>query len=568
MSDVLIAERYRLIEQLGRGGMGRVWLARDEVLRRDVAIKEIILGQSMIEVEQVELVERTLREARVAARLTHHNVVRIYDVLAVGNQPWIVMEYVRSRSLHNVIETVGRLPVGQVARIGLALLGALRAAHEAGVLHRDVKPSNVLLGDDGRVVLTDFGLAIVDTGEGTLTTPGLILGSPQFVAPERALQGTSSREADLWSLGATLYAAVEGHSPYARSTSMATLAALATESPDTSWHAGPLRPVLTGLLRKNPRSRLTAAQVEEVLLAVAAGRRPPRVRRVPSPRRPTQAAALATVAMGDTAPPAPVSGVAVGDIQAAFPVSGAPVSAVPVSGAPMSGAAPTAPVGPARPKPPWRYRRIALAAVLAVALAGVGALAIATSRPTARTTSPAGGASAASWSGSSATSGFPACGAAAPLPSQPPNVDRRALVAGWVWYQDPTGYHIATPDAWTYSRLGTTSCFREPGGARLLSVEAWSPQDSDPVKALAWQERAGAPPEYRRVSLYPVEYFTAGADWEFTFAGPDGPRHAIKRCFLTAPGHGYAILWVTREFDWKANRTYFDMIAASFQPGS
>jgi serine/threonine protein kinase len=204
---------------------------RDEVLHRDVAIKEVNIPIDLSAAEREELRTRTLREARTAARLSHPNVVQIYDVLGVDDRPWIVMEYVKSQSLQNILVEEGPVAAPRAAAIGLAILRALDAAHSAGVLHRDVKPGNVLIAEDGRVVLTDFGLATFDGGEGSVTRPGLVWGSPEYVAPERAKHGVSSVEADLWSLGATLYAAVEGASPYARSTAMASLTALATEKP-------------------------------------------------------------------------------------------------------------------------------------------------------------------------------------------------------------------------------------------------------------------------------------------------------------------------------------------------
>ncbi|MEH0935285.1 serine/threonine-protein kinase [Micromonospora psammae] len=268
VQQVMIAGRYRLVELVGRGGMGRVWLARDGVLHREVAVKEVVPPQWLAEAERDELRLRTLREARTAARLNHPNVVRIYDVIRVDDRPWIVMEYVSSRSLQAVLDTTGPVDPRRAADIGLALLAALRAAHAAGVLHRDVKPHNVLVADDGRVMLTDFGLATFDGGDGLMTGPGLVLGSPQFVAPERAADGVSSVEADLWSLGATLHAAVEGRSPYARSTAMATLAALGSSPPDPAPHAGPLRPVLEGLLRRDHRERIGHDEAERLLTAV------------------------------------------------------------------------------------------------------------------------------------------------------------------------------------------------------------------------------------------------------------------------------------------------------------
>ncbi|NES38569.1 serine/threonine protein kinase, partial [Micromonospora sp. PPF5-17] len=273
MQQVVIAGRYRLLDLVGRGGMGRVWRARDEVLHREVAVKQVVPPNWLAAHERDELRGRTLREARTAARLSHPNVVRVYDVVRVDDDPWLIMEYVPSRSLQEIMDSDGPLDPRRAAGIGLAVLAALRAAHDAGVLHRDVKPANVLLARDGRVLLTDFGLAVFDGGDGMMTRPGLVLGSPQYVAPERAAEGVSSVEADLWSLGATLHAAVEGRSPYARSTAMATLAALASQPPDPAPHAGPLQPVLVGLLHRDPGHRLRHDDAAR-LLAVAASTGP------------------------------------------------------------------------------------------------------------------------------------------------------------------------------------------------------------------------------------------------------------------------------------------------------
>ncbi|MFE9914986.1 serine/threonine-protein kinase [Micromonospora sp. NPDC005553] len=347
----LVADRYRLLSPLGQGGMGRVWKARDEVLHRDVAIKELVPPPGLTDEERREMRERSLREARAIARLNNANVVRIFDVLRTDGDPWIVMEYVASKSLQDTLAEDGPVGVARTVEIGLGVLGALSAAHKAGVMHRDVKPGNVLLGDDGRVVLTDFGLATIP-GDPNVTRTGMVLGSPAYISPERARDGTAGPEADLWSLGATLYAAVEGKSPYARPSAIGTLAALATEPIPPPKNAGPLKAVLNGLLRKDPNERITA-EVAERLLRRAGGkrsrgislldgvRRPgpngprePRLPVVPAPRpaesvdRPvspppaaTTSAAAATPA-ADATPPAVVSG-AVADPTAVVPAESA-----------------------------------------------------------------------------------------------------------------------------------------------------------------------------------------------------------------------------------------------------
>ncbi|MEU6204165.1 protein kinase [Micromonospora musae] len=280
----LVADRYRLLSPLGQGGMGRVWKARDEVLHRDVAIKELVPPPSLTDDERREMRERSLREARAIARLNHINVVRIFDVLRTDGDPWIVMEYVASKSLQDTLAESGPVPSARAIEIGLGVLGALKSAHKAGVMHRDVKPGNVLLGNDGRVVLTDFGLATIP-GDPNVTRTGMVLGSPAYIAPERAHDGTAGPEADLWSLGATLYAAVEGKSPYARPSAIATLAALATEPLPPPKNAGPLKPVLQGLLRKDPRERIDAETAERMLRR-ANGRRARGISLLDGVRRP------------------------------------------------------------------------------------------------------------------------------------------------------------------------------------------------------------------------------------------------------------------------------------------
>ncbi|MFI5840171.1 protein kinase [Catenuloplanes sp. NPDC051500] len=265
-----IAGRYRLLRPLGQGAMGRVWLARDEMLQRDVALKEIVPPAGLTGDEVQELRERALREARAIAKVSQSNVVRIFDVLRTGEEPWIVMEYIASDSLQKVIATTGPVTPLRAAEIGLRVLGALRAAHAVGVLHRDVKPANVLLGEDGRIVLTDFGLATASDDPG-MTRTGVVMGSPAYLAPERAIGGPIGASADLWSLGASLYAAVEGRAPYTRPSSIATLAALATELPPMPQKAGPLLPVLEGLLRRDPALRVDAFEAERLLRHALSG---------------------------------------------------------------------------------------------------------------------------------------------------------------------------------------------------------------------------------------------------------------------------------------------------------
>lgn len=269
----MIAGRYRLLDVLGEGGMGTVWRARDEVLGREVAVKEVRAPAGLPTEDRERLYARLEREAWAAARVSHRSAVTVYDVVTEDGRPWIVMELVRGLTLAETLEAEGPLPPRRAARIGADVLAALRAAHEAGVLHRDVKPANVLLANDGRVVLTDFGIAAV-AGTSPLTMTGELIGSPEYLAPERAMGRTPGLAADLWSLGVLLYAAVEGASPFRRDTALDTLRAVVDEEPAPPERAGPLAPVIDGLLRKDPEQRMPAAEAEELLRVIGAGGTP------------------------------------------------------------------------------------------------------------------------------------------------------------------------------------------------------------------------------------------------------------------------------------------------------
>ncbi|MET9383723.1 serine/threonine-protein kinase [Streptomyces sp. NPDC002928] len=264
----LICGRYRLLAKLGHGGMGTVWRAKDETVDREVAVKEPRVPDTLPERERDKAFERMRREARAAARLDHPAVVNVYDVAVVDDRPWIVMELVRGRSLGDALQE-GTLGAREAARIGLEVLGALEAAHAAGVLHRDVKPDNVLLGRHDRVVLTDFGIAQIE-GETNLTDTGGFVGSPEYIAPERVLGQRPGPASDLWSLGVVLYAATEGVSPFRRSNTPATLQSVlnATPAPPASAQ-GPLAEAINGLLQKDPARRPGPAQVRALLEAAA-----------------------------------------------------------------------------------------------------------------------------------------------------------------------------------------------------------------------------------------------------------------------------------------------------------
>jgi tRNA A-37 threonylcarbamoyl transferase component Bud32 len=260
----LLAGRYRLGDVLGRGGMGTVWRAEDETLGRTVAVKELRFPGNIDEEEKRRLITRTLREAKAIARIRNNSAVTVYDVVEEDDRPWIVMELVEGKSLAEVIREDGLLEPRRAAEVGLAVLDVLRSAHREGILHRDVKPSNVLIAEDGRVVLTDFGIAQVE-GDPSITSTGMLVGAPSYISPERARGHKPGPAADLWSLGGLLYAAVEGTPPYDKGSAIATLTAVMTENLEEPKNAGPLREVIYGLLNKDPAQRLDDAGARALL---------------------------------------------------------------------------------------------------------------------------------------------------------------------------------------------------------------------------------------------------------------------------------------------------------------
>ncbi|WP_328806260.1 serine/threonine-protein kinase [Streptacidiphilus fuscans] len=269
-TDRVLAGRYLLGARLGRGGMGTVWRATDQMLDREVAVKELSVGH--LAEEDLQIVQsRMKQEARAAARIKHPGVITIHDVLEQDGKPWIVMELIDGRSLSELVEQEGVVDPREAARIGAQVLSALDRGHQLGVIHRDVKPANVLLERaTGRVVLTDFGIATF-VGDSALTRTGDLVGSPDYLAPERVHGGRPGPESDLWALGATLYAAVEGESPFRRESPLTTLAAVVTDPLPEPRNAGALAPVLRALMAKEPQDRPPASDVLRMLESVAAG---------------------------------------------------------------------------------------------------------------------------------------------------------------------------------------------------------------------------------------------------------------------------------------------------------
>ena len=269
MSQRLVAGRYRLNAMIGRGSSGSTWAATDELLGRRVALKKIDILRGMPPAEAKVLQERTLREARAVAALSNPHVVTVFDVLpATDTGPVIVMELLQGRSLARIIRERGRLPPGQAGTIGVAVASALLDAHANGIVHRDVKPSNILITGDGLTKLTDFGIAR-NAAEHTITGKGLIVGSPAYLAPEIANGLPAAPACDAWSLGATLFAAVEGHPPFEKGTAIDTVVSVVNDPVPPHQHAGPLAPAISGLLVKSPELRLRLDRAAPVLRRAA-----------------------------------------------------------------------------------------------------------------------------------------------------------------------------------------------------------------------------------------------------------------------------------------------------------
>ena len=603
-SQQLVAERYRLTSLIGSGGMGRVWLARDEVLRRDVAVKEVILPEGMSFEERDELFQRTLREARAAGRLSHPNVAAIYDVVQAQGRPWIVMELIRSRSLYDTIKEDGPVSPRRAAEIGLAVLAALRAAHNAGVWHRDVKPGNVLLAEDGRVVLTDFGLATFE-GDGTVTRAGVILGSAQYIAPERARAGAFGPESDMWSLGATLYAAVEGRSPYARDTPMATLTALATAPPDPPRRAGPLRQVLIGLLRKNPRLRMRPAEVEKLLLRIVNGdtlrRRAGLLARRPAdridPSGPTSTPPRPGGALTEPSPPGgtPVQRPSLGleamrdgefaAIGAARPETA--LTAAPARGpAGDAGGAPgvrdprpatraeaTARPAPVRPRTwPWLLGAVGIAMAVAVPTAaylrnekdrqaGLGAIsatgtATAPPSPTRPALTDAMRVQACrDQAGDRETTVVPQGGAA---------------LENWTTLVDPAGFRMNVPVGWGMSHVGAMACYRDPFSLKTLGVYANGPLADDLVNLVAdttdWVAAADLT-GFTPLGVQDLHLPEGGAMLQYTYQRGPTKMHG-QVTMMRRGGNVFTVYLLTSDNSWNVDREYLLAGPASFDLAS
>jgi serine/threonine protein kinase len=566
----MVGGRYELRAVLGRGGMGAVWLAQDDLLHREVAVKEILWPSQLEDSEREILRQRALREARMAARLSHPNIIRVFDVVEEDGSPWLVMELAPYPSLRKVIEEQGPLPPVRAAQIGLQILEAIRAAHAAGVLHRDIKPDNVLLGPEDRAILSDFGMAIAD-GSPTLTTSGLLIGSPSYMAPERALGKAATPAADLWSLGATLYAAVEGRPPFHRDGTIAVLTAITTAEPDLPRHAGAMWTPISSLLRKEPAERASAVEIEAMLrraaepdVACAMSPGPLADQSVePSPRgTPLAAPAVAPAEPGPS-----------GDL---LPPSATARLSGPGT---LHSSQPARDAGPTPPAPRQRFRLLAAAmAALVIAAVITTGIMLAISHAPPRSSAVQGRppairnpvshpVSRPARDASTRPSSSPGT-TASPSPSA--GAGRAELPAGFVWYHDPTGFSIGMPRGWQVSHQAGLVYFVDPASNRFLFVQQTTHAKLDPLAD--WRQqvpyRKAHEPGFRLLRLARVRYPQAerAADMEFTFYQHGQLTHVLSRNVLVDSHQAYALYWSTPQSQWAASQHLFAGFAATFRP--
>ncbi|MFJ9770183.1 protein kinase [Kitasatospora sp. NPDC101157] len=577
-AERLLAGRYELGERLGRGGMGTVWRAWDRMLDREVAVKELTVNHLPEEDLQI-LHTRMKREASAAARIKHPGVITVHDVLEQDGRPWIVMELVDGRSLADVISQDGTLPPRAAAEVGSQVLAALHRGHQLGVLHRDVKPANVLLErGTGRVVLLDFGIAKYE-GSTELTRPGDLVGSPDYLAPERAQGERPGPASDLWGLGATLYAAVEGQSPFRRDSPITTLAAVVDEPLPESRRAGPLGPVLAALMAKDPADRPSADEAARMLAEVQAGHTMGLSSVVPSAapvRTPTQSVPVvdrnegpdgtakpSVVGSEDPtdARPAGIAPTAVSSVAVPFevPVVAAGQAHTPV-GAPVAhSSAPAA--GPAGRRK--RLRLLAIAVAVGVLAAGAAFLATrqltdppgADPTPTAQPDTPE-------------PSDVPATGDATPGAPAP---------AGYHWVDDQAGFRFPLPTgnpAWQRS-LGTDSnqIFYSPDNrVHYLQFAVTVGQSVKPLDHMRQMEvnvsKSLKDYKQHRMAGAVVNGHEA-ATWEFSYAAKEGGRRrAIETEFIDEDGTAYAIYASSPDKgdDWQQAEQRFTTVLNHFTP--
>ncbi|MER8099806.1 protein kinase [Kitasatospora sp. NPDC094016] len=570
-TERLLAGRYELGDRLGRGGMGTVWRAWDRMLNREVAVKELTVNH-LPEDELQILHARMKREASAAARIKHPGVITVHDVLEQDGRPWIVMELVDGRSLADVISQDGTLQPRAVAEVGSQVLAALHRGHQLGVLHRDVKPANVLLErGTGRVVLLDFGIATYE-GSAELTRPGDLVGSPDYLAPELAQGERPGPASDLWGLGATLYAAVEGQSPFRRTSPITTLAAVVGEPLPEPLRAGPLGPVLAALMAKDPAERPNADEAARMLDEVKAGhtiglksvaplRSPTRsVPLVDRSERPATEEDHAEVAAPGTT------------VEEAEEPTGVRPAAVPdtTGGVADEAAALTAEVAPvAHPVTPARgpAKRRSTLKIVVIAVA-VGLLAAgATFLATRNTTTGHAAASTVDEPVPTASTSPDPSGDASPGPAAP---------SGYHWVDDPAGFRFPLPSgspAWQRSATPDNQVYYSPDNkVHYLQFAVTVGQSVKPLDHLRQMEATVSKnlKDYKQHKMTGVAVNGhEAAVWEFSYLAKEGGRRrAVEAEFIDDDGTSYAIYSSSpdRGNEWNEAEQRFNAVLHYFAP--
>ncbi|WP_449486663.1 protein kinase domain-containing protein [Streptomyces avidinii] len=550
-----MAGRYRLEQRLGRGGMGTVWRATDELLGRPVAVKELHIGEGD---EGGGIAAGALREARAVAHVRHPHVVVVHDVIEHDGRPCIVMELVDGGSLADLIGAGRTLTPVEAARTGLALLGALTAAHGRGVLHRDVKPANVLMeAGTGRVVLTDFGIARL-SGATTISETGAFVGSPEYTAPERMQGAEAGPASDLWSLGTLMCAALAGRSPFHRDSLGGILHAVVSDEIRPPAQAGPLLPVIRGLLERDPERRMTAPEAERLLSAYLAGGGPApadRMREPAADRPPARAAGSAAALAGPGRAP---------DSEGL-----------------------TAPAVPPRPtarqlvatRPGLRAGLIAAALVLVASGALAGASLLGDDGEgrgdSARGQGPAASSGAPRASGPSGSSAAPDTPGSPGTPGAPvaPVTTAGAPPLGYRTFADPQGFGIAVPEGYQRATDDQRVFYVSPDGAFRIGIRVKMPVPGGPLGVMR-QAHAKGPqtnPGYRGGTVVPSSrHELPAALWEFTWDGftpAEGARHTYDLCW-DENGRMYDI-WVSAPVGKRDEaKRQFDTAVATFVPGA
>ncbi|MFI7383116.1 protein kinase [Streptomyces sp. NPDC049813] len=622
----LLAGRYRLGDVLGRGGMGTVWRAKDETLGRTVAVKELRFPSSIDDEEKRRLITRTLREAKAIARIRNNGAVTVFDVVDEDDRPWIVMELVEGKSLAEAVREDGVLTPRRAAEVGLAILDVLRSAHREGILHRDVKPSNVLIAEDGRVVLTDFGIAQVE-GDPSITSTGMLVGAPSYISPERARGHKPGPAADMWSLGGLLYAAVEGVPPYDKGSAIATLTAVMTEPVDPPKNAGPLEPVIYGLLAKDPAQRLDDAGARALLSDVVHAPVAEPVAE-PEPADATRVVPLPPVPGPDEAQGKAGSAAGARSEEAAEKLRGAlksvrkaavaattarekPAAATTAS-ASAAGRIPAQPGGP--PRTPARAsitdvvprRTLAIIAVIVVlAVIGVvlgltlggddtGGDAKGGDKATSAGATGSGGDQGQAQDddkdngkeangqddgkGSGESENEPdenepdeneSSGSGSGQGASPSSDAGSGADSDTATYKHSQGFSIGLPKGWKYASTSAAGArFTGPDGQKLLVGWTGTPK-SDPVQDWRNQENYMRRSQYHRIRIEAVDYRGwSTADWEFTYVDGGTKYRSIDRGFVVNGSLGYGLMYTAKDADWSGagRASTWKTFTESFKP--